>query len=50
LHWKKEDSPKTSTDEARMISTKTVLKNVSFSIRDILDPHSNVIGESNLHQ
>jgi hypothetical protein len=46
LQPEKHFSPKTSTDEGRMISIKPVPLNASFSIRDNLDLHSNVTEES----
>jgi hypothetical protein len=49
LQSKKHDSPKTSTDAGRMISTKPVLLNADFSIWDNLDSDSNVTEESDLH-
>jgi hypothetical protein len=42
LPKEKHSSSKTSTDAGRMISTKPVLKNVCFAIRDNFDPDSNV--------
>jgi hypothetical protein len=42
-------SPKTSTDAGRMISTKRLPMNASFSIRDNLDRGSNVTERSDLH-
>jgi sucrose-6-phosphate hydrolase SacC (GH32 family) len=49
LHQAKFISPKTATDEGRIISTKPVLKNANFSIRDNFDPDSIITDESNLH-
>jgi hypothetical protein len=49
-HSAKHPLPKISTDEGRMISIKSVLKNDSFSIRDNLDPDSNGTEESDLQE
>jgi hypothetical protein len=40
----------TSTNEGIMILTKPVLKNALSSIRNNLDPDSNIIDESDAHQ
>jgi hypothetical protein len=42
--------PKTSTDAGRIISIKPVFANAFGSICDNLEPDSNVIEESDLHQ
>jgi hypothetical protein len=44
----KQVSPKTSTDEGRMISTTPVLRNAHFSIRGNLERDSNINDESDL--
>jgi hypothetical protein len=49
LHPTKHSEPKISTDAGIMISIKPVPPNAAFSIRDNLDPDSNVTEESNLH-
>jgi hypothetical protein len=46
----KQFSPKTSTDEGTMISTKQVSTNANSAIRDNLDPDSNLTEESDLQQ
>jgi hypothetical protein len=46
LHPEKHLTPKTSTDEGRMILTKPVPRNTSVSIRSNFDPDSNVTEES----
>jgi hypothetical protein len=48
LQSTKRYSPKTSTDEGRIISTKPVRKNAFFSIRDNFDSDSNIMEESNV--
>jgi hypothetical protein len=46
LHQEKHLTPKTSTDEGTMISIIPVKPNASLSIRDNIDPDSNVTEES----
>jgi hypothetical protein len=49
LHSTKQLSFKTSTDKGIMISTNAVSRNASFSIRDNLDPDSNISEVSDSH-
>jgi hypothetical protein len=46
LHSEKHPSPKNSTDAGRMISIKPVSENARLSIRDNIDPDSNLTEES----
>jgi hypothetical protein len=48
-HWRKQHSPKISTDEGITISINSVPANARFSIRDNLDSDSNLTSESELH-
>jgi hypothetical protein len=49
MRSQKQYSLKTSTDAGRMISTNPIVANVHTSIRDNLDPDSNLTEESYLH-